>query len=95
MNTEADVSVLTAQQRSLLEALPCYVFVQRGTNVVYANRAAREILHLDESAFMLVDDLFSGQNPGFAYANPGSAARGSATVLGSGTQAYSCRICAA
>jgi diguanylate cyclase (GGDEF)-like protein/PAS domain S-box-containing protein len=89
MNTEADVSVLTAQQRSLLEALPCYVFVQRGRNVVYANRAAREILHLDESAFMLVDDLFSGQYPGFAYANPGSAARGSATVLGSGTQAYS------
>jgi diguanylate cyclase (GGDEF)-like protein/PAS domain S-box-containing protein len=89
MNTEADVSVLTAQQRSLLEALPCYVFVQRGTNVVYANRAAREILHLDESAFILVDDLFSGQYPGFAYANPGSAARGSATVLGSGTQAYS------
>jgi diguanylate cyclase (GGDEF)-like protein/PAS domain S-box-containing protein len=89
MNTEADVSVLTAQQRSLLEALPCYVFVQRGTNVVYANRAAREILHLDESAFILVDDLFSGQYPGFAYANPGSAARGPATVLGSGTQAYS------
>jgi diguanylate cyclase (GGDEF)-like protein/PAS domain S-box-containing protein len=89
MNTEADVSVLTAQQRSLLEALPCYVFVQRGRNVVYANRAAREILHLDENAFMLVDDLFSGQYPGFAYANPGSTARGSATVLGSGTQAYS------
>jgi diguanylate cyclase (GGDEF)-like protein/PAS domain S-box-containing protein len=89
MNTETDVSVLTAQQRSLLEALPCYVFMQRGRNVVYANRAAREILHLDESAFLLVDDLFSGQYPGFAYANPGSAARGSATVLGSGTQAYS------
>src|SRR3984885_1525170 len=89
MNTEADVSVLTAQQRSLLEALPCYVFVQRGRNVVYANRAAREILHLDDGAFMLVDDLFSGQYPGFAYANPGSAARGSTTVLGSATQAYS------
>jgi Amt family ammonium transporter len=89
MNTEADVSVLTAQQRSLLEALPCYVFVQRGKSVVYANRAAREILHLDESAFMLVDDLFSGQYPGFAYANPGSAARASTTVLGSATQAYS------
>jgi diguanylate cyclase (GGDEF)-like protein/PAS domain S-box-containing protein len=89
MNTEADVSVLTAQQRSLLEALPCYVFVQRGKSVVYANRAAREILHLDENAFMLVDDLFSGQYPGFVYGNPGSAARGSATVLGSATQAYS------
>jgi diguanylate cyclase (GGDEF)-like protein/PAS domain S-box-containing protein len=89
MNTEADVSILTAQQRSLLESLPCYVFVQRGRNVVYANRAAREILHLDESAFMLVDDLFSGQYPGFAYAHPGSSARGSATVLGSATQAYS------
>ena len=89
MNTEADVSALTAQQRSLLEALPCYVFVQRGRNVVYANRAAREILHLDESAFFLVDDLFSGQYPGFAYADAGSSSRGPATVLGSGTQAYS------
>jgi diguanylate cyclase (GGDEF)-like protein/PAS domain S-box-containing protein len=89
MNTEADVSVVTAQQRSLLEALPCYVFVQRGRNVVYANRAAREILHLDESALLLVDDLFSGQYPGFAYAHPGSSSREPATVLGSGTQAYS------
>jgi diguanylate cyclase (GGDEF)-like protein/PAS domain S-box-containing protein len=89
MNTEADVSVLTAEQRSLLEALPCYVFVQRGRNVVYANRAAREILHLDESAFLLVDDLFSGQYPGFAYANAGALSRGPATVLGSATQAYS------
>jgi diguanylate cyclase (GGDEF)-like protein/PAS domain S-box-containing protein len=89
MNTEADVSVLTAQQRSLLEALPCYVFVQRGRNVVYANRTAREILHLDESAYLLVDDLFSGQYPGFPYANTGASSRGPATVLGSGTQAYS------
>src|SRR5271155_1971537 len=89
MNTEADVSALTAQQRSLLEALPCYVFVQRGRNVVYANRAAREILHLDENAFFLVDDLFSGQYPGFAYADAGPSSRGPATVLGSGTQAYS------
>ena len=36
MNSEADVAVITAQQKSLLEALPCYVFVQRGGNVVYA-----------------------------------------------------------
>ncbi|HXP09515.1 MAG TPA: EAL domain-containing protein [Acidobacteriaceae bacterium] len=89
MNTEADVSALTAQQRSLLEVLPCYVFVQRGKNVVYANRAAREILHVDENAFLQVDDLFSGQYPGFAYANSGWSSRGSATVLGSATQAYS------
>jgi diguanylate cyclase (GGDEF)-like protein/PAS domain S-box-containing protein len=89
MNTEADVSVLTAQQRSLLESLPCYVFVQRGRNVVYANKVAREILHLDESAFLQVEDLFSGQYPGFAYANSGSSSRGQASVLGSGTLAYS------
>jgi diguanylate cyclase (GGDEF)-like protein/PAS domain S-box-containing protein len=89
MNTEADVSALTAQQRSLLEVLPCYVFVQRGKNIVYANRAAREILHVDESAFLQVDDLFSGQYPGFAYANSGWSSRGPATVLGSAPQAYS------
>jgi diguanylate cyclase (GGDEF)-like protein/PAS domain S-box-containing protein len=89
MNSEADVAVLTAQQRSLLEALPCYVFVQRGSSVVYANRVAREILHLEEGAVLAVDDLFRGQFPGFAYAHPGTPLRGSAHIFGSGNQSYS------
>jgi diguanylate cyclase (GGDEF)-like protein/PAS domain S-box-containing protein len=89
MNLEADVSVLTGQQRSLLEALPCYVFVQRGTNVIYANRAAREILHLEEGAILPVENLFSGQFPGFVYAQSGTASRGSTNVFGSGGHAYS------
>jgi diguanylate cyclase (GGDEF)-like protein/PAS domain S-box-containing protein len=89
MNSEAEVSVLTTQQRSLLESLPCYVFVQRGKNVVYANRGAREILHLEEGALLPVDELFSGNFPGFVYAHPGTASRGSANVHGSGSQAYS------
>ncbi len=89
MNSEADVAVLTAQQKSLLEALPCYVFVQRGSSVVYANRVAREILHLEEGAVLAVDDLFRGQFPGFAYAHPGTALRGSAHVFGSGSLSYS------
>jgi Amt family ammonium transporter len=89
MNSEADVAVLTAQQKSLLEALPCYVFVQRGSNVVYANRVARETLHLEEGAALPVDDLFSGPFPGFAYAHPGSPPRASAHILGSGSQPYS------
>ena len=89
MNLEADVSVLTGQQRSLLEALPCYVFVQRGKNVIYANRVAREILHLEEGASLPVDQLFSGQFPGFVYAQTGTASRGSANVFGSGGHPYS------
>jgi diguanylate cyclase (GGDEF)-like protein/PAS domain S-box-containing protein len=89
MNSEADVAVITAQQKSLLEALPCYVFVQRGGNVVYANRIAREILHLQEGASLPVDDLFSGQFPGFVYAHPGSTPRVSGNIFGSGNQAYS------
>ncbi len=89
MNLEADVSVLTGQQRSLLEALPCYVFVQRGRNVIYANRVAREILHLEEGASLPVDHLFSGQFPGFVYAQTGTASRGSANVFGSGGHPYS------
>jgi diguanylate cyclase (GGDEF)-like protein/PAS domain S-box-containing protein len=89
MNSEAEVSVLTAQQRSLLEALPCYVFVQRGKNVIYANRGAREILHLEEGALLPVDDLFSGKFPGFVYAHPGPASRGAANVYGSGGHPYS------
>jgi diguanylate cyclase (GGDEF)-like protein/PAS domain S-box-containing protein len=89
MNSEAEVSVLTAQQRSLLEALPCYVFVQRGKNVIYANRGAREILHLEDGALLPIDDLFTGKFPGFVYAHPGTAARGSANVYGSGGHPYS------
>jgi diguanylate cyclase (GGDEF)-like protein/PAS domain S-box-containing protein len=89
MNSEADVAVLTAQQKSLLEALPCYVFVQRGSSVVYANRVAREILHLEEGAVLAVDDLFRGQFPGFAYAHPGTPLRGSTHIFGSGNLSYS------
>lgn len=89
MNSEADVAVLTAQQKLLLEALPCYVFVQRGNSVVYANRVAREILHLEEGAVLAVDDLFRGQFPGFAYAHPGKPLRTSSHVYGSGSLAYS------
>src|SRR6202035_3464198 len=81
--------VLTAQQRSLLEALPCYVFVQRGKNVIYANRGAREILHLEDGALLPIDDLFIGKFPGFVYAHPGTASRGSANVYGSGGHSYS------
>jgi diguanylate cyclase (GGDEF)-like protein/PAS domain S-box-containing protein len=86
MNSEAEVSVLTAQQRSLLESLPCYVFVQRGKNVIYANRGAREILHLEDGASMPIDDLFVGKFPGFVYA--GTASRGPANIYG-GDHAYS------
>jgi diguanylate cyclase (GGDEF)-like protein/PAS domain S-box-containing protein len=89
MNSEADVAVLSTQQKLLLEALPCYVFVQRGNSVVYANRVAREILHLEEGAVLAVDDLFRGQFPGFAYAHPGTAVRGSANIFGSGSLSYS------
>jgi diguanylate cyclase (GGDEF)-like protein/PAS domain S-box-containing protein len=89
MNSEADVAVLTAQQKSLLEALPCYVFVQRGGSVIYANRVAREILHLEESSVLPVENLFHGRFPGFAYARAGVGTRASAHVFGSGTQAYS------
>jgi Amt family ammonium transporter len=89
MNSEAEVAALTAQQRLLLEALPCYVFVQRGGTVVYANRIARDILHLAEGASMPVDDLFRGQYPGFAYSQPSRMQRGPGNVLGSGALPYS------
>ena len=46
--TETYVTALAASDRSLLEALPCYVFVQRGGDVTYANRVAREMLGTDE-----------------------------------------------
>jgi PAS domain-containing protein len=86
MKSEVDVAVLTAQQRSLLEALPCYVFVQRGETVVYANGIAREILHLEDGAVLAVDEVFQGQFPGFAYAYPGRATQRASNVFGSGNQ---------
>ena len=85
MNSEADVAVLTAQQKSLLEALPCYVFVQRGGWVVYANRVAREILHLDPAAVLPVGELFRGPFPGFVYDD----SRGSAPAFAASSHAYS------
>ena len=89
MNSEADVAVLTAQQRLLLEALPCYVFVQRGSSIVYANRVARESLHLEDGAVVAVDDVFRGQFPGFAYAQSSQPQRAPANVFGSANQPYS------
>jgi diguanylate cyclase (GGDEF)-like protein/PAS domain S-box-containing protein len=89
MHLDADVSALTAQQRSLLEALPCYVFVQRGSNVVFANKTAREILHLEEGASVSVDRLFSGHFPGAVYAHPGTLLDSPRNVFGSGGQPYS------
>ncbi len=89
MHTEADVAVLTAQQKSLLEALPCYVFVQRAGHIVYANRVAREALHLGETVSLPVEELFDGKFPGFAYAHPHSTLTGTGNVFGSGSQAYS------
>ena len=89
MHTEADVAVLTAQQKSLLEALPCYVFVQRAGHIVYANRVAREALHLGETVSLPVEELFDGKFPGFAYAHPHSTLSGTGNVFGSGSQAYS------
>src|ERR1700744_5707910 len=85
MNSDADVAVLTAQQIALLEAFPCYVFVQRGGSVVYANRVAREILHLDPAAVLPVGELFRGRFPGFVYDD----SRGSAPVFSAGGHAYS------
>ena len=89
MTTDADVAVLTAQQKSLLEALPCYVFVQRRGNVVYANRVAREALHIEDGAVLPVEELFHGKFPGFAYAHPQGATQDAGNVFGSGSQAYS------
>src|ERR1700761_7424520 len=89
MNLDADVSALSAQQRSLLEALPCYVFVQRANHIIYANRTAREILHWDEGTSVTVDQLFSGDFPGAVYAQPAALIRTPRNVFGSANQAYS------
>jgi diguanylate cyclase (GGDEF)-like protein/PAS domain S-box-containing protein len=86
MNSEADVAVLTAQQKMLLEALPCYVFVQRGGNVVYANRVAREILHLDPAAVFPVSELFRGRFPGLVYEDSATLP---APAFAAGGHAYS------
>jgi diguanylate cyclase (GGDEF)-like protein/PAS domain S-box-containing protein len=86
MNSDADVAVLTAQQIALLEALPCYVFVQRGGSVVYANRVAREILHLDPAAVLPVSELFRGRFPGFVYEE---STGGTAPVVTAAGHAYS------
>ncbi len=90
MNSEADVAVLTAQQKSLLEALPCYVFVQRGSSVVYANRAAREILHLEEGAVARGRRSLQRSVSRLCLMRiRESLTRAPGNVFGSGSQAYS------
>lgn len=95
---EAYVTALTAQDRLLLEALPCYVFVQRGGDIVYANRLARELLGSEEGAVFPVEDIFQGQFPGLVYGRAGHAEPRSRDVFGSANHPYStefdCRLCA-
>ncbi len=87
--TETYVTALAAPDRLLLEALPCYVFVQRGGNVTYANRVAREMLGTEEGAVFAVEDIFEGQFPGLVYGRKGNAEPRSRNVFGSANQPYS------
>ena len=96
--TEAYVTALTAPDRMLLEALPCYVFLQRGGDIVYANRLARELLGSEEGAVFPVEDIFQGQFPGLVYSRTGNCQPRSKNVFGSGNLPYStefeCRLAA-
>jgi diguanylate cyclase (GGDEF)-like protein/PAS domain S-box-containing protein len=95
---DTDVTAYTAQDRSLLEVLPCYVFLQRGGDLIYANRVARELLGAGEGTVFPVEEVFQGQFPGLVYARPGVVER-SRDIFGSANYPYStefeCRLNAA
>ncbi len=92
----AALSALTAQDRLLLELLPCYVFMQRGANVTYANQLAREALGTHEGEALPVESVFEGTFPGLAYGVTGRSEPKSKNVFGSGNHAYTsdfdCRL---
>ncbi len=87
--TETYVTALAVSDRLLLEALPCYVFVQRGGDVTYANRVAREMLGTEEGAVFAVEDIFDERFPGLVYGRAGAVESRSRNVFGSANQAYS------
>ena len=86
---ETYVTALAVPDRLLLEALPCYVFVQRGGDITYANRVARELLGSEEGAVFAVEDVFEGQFPGLVYGRTGRAEPRSRNIFGSANQPYS------
>jgi Amt family ammonium transporter len=86
--TEAYVTDVLAQDRLVLEALPCYVFLQRGGEIVYANRLARETLGLDEGSTLPVEEIFEGRYPGLVYSRTGRAEPAAKDVFGSANHPY-------
>jgi diguanylate cyclase (GGDEF)-like protein/PAS domain S-box-containing protein len=93
---ETHVTAYTAQERLLLEVLPCYVFLQRGGDLIYANRVARELLGAAEGTVFPVDEVFEGQYPGLVYGRAGVLEPRSRNVFGSANHPYStefdCRL---
>jgi diguanylate cyclase (GGDEF)-like protein/PAS domain S-box-containing protein len=85
---EISEAVLTFQDRTLLEVLPCYVFLQCGGDITYANRIAREALALEAGAAGPVEQVFEGAFPGLAYGRSGCDPARRENVLGSATQPY-------
>jgi diguanylate cyclase (GGDEF)-like protein/PAS domain S-box-containing protein len=92
----AALAALTAQDRLLLEMLPCYVFVQRGGDVSYANHLAREALGIQEGAVSPVENVFEGAFPGLVYGRAGRPEPRSKKIFGSGNHPYTsefeCRL---
>ena len=70
--------------------------MQRGGDVTYANRLAREALGVEEGAVLPVEDVFEGTFPGLAYGRTGRSEPKSKNVFGSGNHAYTsdfdCRL---
>jgi len=82
------VTAPTAQDRLLLEVLPCCVFLQRGGDIVYANRLAREMLGWQEKTVFPVEAVFQGAFPGLVYGRGGPCEASPETVFGSAKHPY-------
>lgn len=71
---DSTVNIFADRERMLLEALPCYVFVQCGAEFVYANRLARESLGGHEGDVFRVEKIFDAPFPGLIFARDSAAA---------------------
>lgn len=85
-------NLLTDREQMLLEAMPCFVFVQCGAEFIYANRLAREALGIHEGSALQVESIFDAPFPGLIYAHERearySSAAAAATVHGSANLPY-------
>lgn len=68
---DPSVDIFTERERTLLDSLPCYVFVQSGADFTFTNRLVREVLGCRDGDVLPVERVLDAPFPGLIYARVG------------------------